>query len=255
MIHLLGADQRKDLSDDNNSSFHWYTELGWEVSVGRPWVLHCLQEGRINRGDSIVTTKERMFFYSNLGVAVEEYTGPIECKINPTNYGDWLRYLYYDKEGKHVHKYPNEHIDFDYEEVKPEPCVVMIHRVRGWVPKRNMKDHITKDFISMIMDKGLKPYIVGQNAEDVDHRAEYIDSLRTIASIMHHDNCRAVIGAGGISLLAWQVHKRKIVFLTTCGNENPFGDNPLYFSRYQNYNGCALSRLGPEDVLTAEDII
>jgi hypothetical protein len=187
------------------------------------------------------------------------YEKPIETNgLVPENHGEWLSEIHCEN-GKHIPwRWPQDIqkiLDFDYEPCSPPPCVMVTHRVRGWCKNRNCEASNTKSFISMVMDMGYKPYIGGKYAEGVDDRAEYVPSLRSIASIVNHRNCVAIIASGGPSLLAQQCCRSKLLCLKTCGDSNPWGEHPLYISKFLNFSGCQQFLVSPNDVNAARKII
>lgn len=251
MIHWLGSDVTTSLSEDNKESFCNYTELGWEVSVGRLKVIRMVSAGKITRDDTILTLKDRMFFYSKFCNVAPFEKPPEKFGLMPNNLGDWLHELHcYDgKVGPW--RWPQDIpmiLDFDYEPCDPPRCVMITHRVRGWCPNRNAEAKNTRAFVSMVMDLGYKPYLGGKHAEDIDPRAEYVPTLRRLASIVHHPNCAAIIASGGPTLLAQQCCRSKLICLKTCGDANPWFEHPLYLCKHLNFAGCQVSLVRPDDV-------
>lgn len=259
MIHLLGADNMKSLKDDNQESFLHYTELGWEVTVGRLQLIRMLSEGKASPSDTVVTLKDRMFFYSKFCKNVIPYESPVQTNgIMPNQYGEYVFHLHVKDKAYPDWRWPQDIpriLDFDFEECSPPKCVVITHRVRGWCTNRNCDINNTRSFVSMVMDLGYKPYIGGLHAEDVDSRAEYLPTLRKVASVTHHPNCAAIIAAGGISLLSQQVCRSKLLCLMTCGEQNPWFEHPLYLSKHLNFAGAQCFLVSPNGFSKAKEII
>lgn len=258
MIHWLGSDLATTLAQDNTASFRNYTELGWEVSVGRLKVIRMIAEGKITRDDTILTLKDRMFFYSKFCNVEPFVRPPDKFGLSPENLGEWSRQIHVEN-GKHVAwRWPQDIptiLNFDFEPCEPPRCVMITHRIRGWCPNRNADENNTRAFVSMVMDLGYKPYIGGLHAEGVDPRAEYVPTLRRLASIIHHPNCVAIIASGGPTLLAQQCCRSKLVCLKTCGDDNPWFEHPLYLSRHLNFAGCKVHLVSPNDVAGTKKIL
>ena len=255
MIHWLGSDLTTSLADDNTSNFCNYTELGWEVSVGRLKVIRMISEGKITKDDTILTLKDRMFFYSKFCNVSAFEKRPEKYGLMPDDLGEWARELHAEN-GKFIPwRWPQDIpmiLDFDYEPYDPPPCVMITHRVRGWCPGRNADANNTKAFVSMVMDMGYKPYIGGMYAENIDPRAEYVPTLRRLASIIHSTKCAGIIASGGPTLLSQQCCPSKLICLKTCGDDNPWFEHPLYLSRYLNFSGCKITLIKPNDIKAAK---
>lgn len=257
MIHVLSMDKTTTLNEDNDSSFMKYTELGWEISVGRLKVIRMMQEGLLTKNDTIITLADRAFLYSKF-CNTKPYTQdiiPVNGGLSPLNYGDWCQQIHCEGKVQAPWRWPQDIkyiLDYDFEPVDPAPCVVINHRVRNWSTERNCNENTTRNFISMILSLGLKPFISGRYADKVDPRAEYIPSLRKVASIIHHPNCKAFIASGGPSLMAQQCCKNKLIFMNTCGC---IGLNPLYLQDKMNFSKCQMHIINPDDVSGAKSII
>lgn len=239
MLYLLGSDRTTSLATDNDANFMHYTELGWECTVGRLWLVHNLCQGKIGPSDEVVTLKDRMFMYSKL-CKVRAFSPDLQgFAVSPFDYGTFLSDLHVANGVFVPWRWPEEIpkiLDFDFEPVDPTPCIVINHRVRNHSADRNFSKEQTRDLVTVAISLGLKPYICGRYAESVDARAEYIPRLQTVASLIHHPNCRAFVASGGPSLMAQQCCRNKLVFINTCGNLNNF--HPLYLSPYLNFSGC-----------------
>lgn len=239
--YWVSSDMTSKLKDDNSSSFVNFTELGWEASVGRLKIIRMIQEGKLTSNDSVIVIKDRMFMYPFCNVvAFDPNNIPVKTKTHPHDYGKWLHELH-KKDKDWVPWRWKEDIpmilDFDFEEANPPPCIVINHRIRGWVVNRNIKNENTQKLVSMILSLGLKPYISGKYANKVDDRAEYIPTLRKLASIIHHPHCKAFVSAGGTTLLAQQCCRNKLICINAYGKMQR-GKNPLYFSPKFNFTGC-----------------
>jgi len=253
MIHVLGMNKAAyNIQADTKDSFEWYTELGWEVVAGRTHVVRMINTGKIAPSDTIVTLKDRMFMYTKLHSNVKEWVlgiEPIPGGIRPDNFGDYCSNIFHTNGVQDtIYKFPQDIpmlINHDYEEVNPPVCAVINHRKRGWYPVRNIKESTTQNLVSMCLDLGIKPYISGMNAENIDSRAEYVPTLRKVASLMHHPNCKAFIGSGGPSLLAQQCCSSKLIFLNTCGS---IGVNALFLQDRMNFAKHKMFVVGPDDV-------
>lgn len=264
MKHLLGADRRTDLQSDNEESFAYYTELGWEAIVGRLKVIRMVSEGRITRNDTIVTLPDRTFFYSKF-CNVEAFDpnasySDVNGSLHPHYYGAWLQELFVEDKQVVGWRWPEDLpliLDFDFEPVDPPPCIIINHRIRGWQANRNIKPEDTQALVSLALELGLKPYISGQNAEAIDPRAEHIGSLRKLASIMHHENCLVSFMAGGPAMMAQQCCKNTLVGLDTSGflAIPELHAHPLFFSTLLNFSGYKRRAMYPDDLKQARQII
>lgn len=257
MNHILAMDKTSTLREDSQSSFAHYTELGWEIAVGRFKVIRMMQEGKITKNDTIVTLSDRTFLYSKFcnTMAYNQSMVPEQGALHPFNYGEWGQEIHYVDKKQVPWRWPEDIrfiLDYDFEPVSPPPCVVINHRVRQWVPERNCKEADTQHYVSMALQMSLKPYISGRYADKVDVRAEYIGSLRKVASLIHHPNCKAFIASGGPSLMAQQCCKNKLIFLNYCGC---MGLNPLYLQDQLNFSKCQIHIINPNDVEKARLII
>jgi len=265
MNHWLSADNTTSATDDNQSSFGHYTELGWEVSVGRLMVIRMIGEGKITRNDAIVTLADRTFMYSKF-CNVIPYTPTFnpprhEVGLHFFNYGDWMYEIHYDS------CVPKNHIpwrwpgdiplikDFDFEEVNPPPCLVINHRTRNWITNRNSSPSDTQGLVSMGLEMGLKVYLSGRYAQDVDRRAEYVPRLKTLASLIHHPNCLVFHTTAGPTMLAQQCCSNNLICPMRGIDGNVFGKHPLYMSDYLNFSGCKQHLIAPGDIGAAKAIL
>jgi len=263
MIHILGMNKCDyKIDQDKNSSFEWYTELGWEVVIGRLQAIRMIQDGRITSADTIVALKDRMFMYTRIHANVREWVPGIEpCGgLRPDAFGEYALELFDSKHlrGNHtdtIYKFQQDIpmiLNHDYEEVNPPKCIIINHRKRGWCTERNMKEDITRKLIGIGLELGLKVYLSGMNAEGLDNRAEYVPTLRKTASIMHHPNCKAFIGSGGPALLAQQCCPSKLIFINTCGS---IGCNPLFLQNRMNFAKHKMFIVPPDNLSGVKQII
>ena len=249
----MSADCTNSKTEDNKVSFLHYTELGWEVTVGRLKVIRMINENRISKNDTIITLEDRTFLYSKFCKVQPFKTDPKPpLGLTPTNenYSNWLHELYvYDgKIGPWRWKQDIPKIlDFDYEECNPPPFVVINHRIRNHDVGRNGEEENTRSLVSMVMDLGYKAFIAGRYADSIDPRAEYVPKLRTVMSLSNHRNCCCFIGSGGPVLLAQQCCRSKVICLNACCKncldissceKCNFMIHPLFLSKYANFTGC-----------------
>jgi len=261
MIHWLSADNTSSVTDDNQESFGHYTELGWEVATGRLKVIRMIREGKITKDDIIVTLADRTFMYSRFCKTLP-YTPSFKWVpggLHWSNYTDWLLELHYDGDKKnHIPwRWPGDIPlikDFDFEEVNPPPCIVIGHRVRNWAPNRNSSPSSTQKLVSLGLEMGLKVYLGGRYAQDIDERAEYVPGLRTLASLIHHPNCLAFFTASGPTMLAQQCCRNNLVCLIYT-KDKIYGKHPFYMSDYLNFSGCKQYLIMPNDTESAKAII
>jgi len=249
MLHWLGADLTSSLASDSQVDFQHYTELGWEAAVGRLKVIRMISEGKISKEDTIVTLRDRTFMYDKL-CKTQPYDSSYRHEGNGLHLRDynwWIAELHYMPimNGNHVPwRWPQDIpmiLDLDFEEINPPPCIMINHRVRAWAAARNCKEENTKNLVSLALSLNLKPYISGRYAEKIDERAEYIPTLRRLASIIHHPNCIAFFTMGGPTMLAQQCCKNKLVVFNTLNalETAQIGKHPLFMSNYLNFSGCS----------------
>lgn len=238
----ISSDMTKSLKDDNQQSFLHLTELGWEMVVGRLKVIRMMGAGQFKPTDTVITIADRTFMYPFCKVeAFNPETAPNEQRADfVPRYTRWLNELHANRTTPWAWPKDIEKIrSFDFMNITPPACVVINHRVRKWDPGRNSDEEGTRKLVSMALSLGLKPYISGRYADKVDDRAEHIPTLRELASIVNHDNCKCFFATGGTIMLGQQCCKNKMVVRNLCGDsEKHFRLHPLWMSDRLNFSGC-----------------
>ena len=69
-------------SDSTSGTLSEYFELGWEYAVSHLYIKYLYSIGKLNKDDTIVTLKDRMFLYQGFWPNVMSYENFIHTKIN-----------------------------------------------------------------------------------------------------------------------------------------------------------------------------
>ena len=87
---ILGKSEKKGVSGNDSIYLNVYFELGWEIAGSRFDFIKLLKTKKIGKDVTIVTTEERMFFYTKIYDKVISYEDFRDMKLNPEDtVEDW----------------------------------------------------------------------------------------------------------------------------------------------------------------------
>jgi len=233
---ILGKSLKKGVSGNDSSSLHVYFELGWEVVGSRFDFIKLIKTHSYHqlRDYTVVTSEDRVFFYSKLFhnvISYDEFK-----KLNITNIDtvdDWtLKHssnqfsfnstsTFVDKNGKYVRH------DEDYEELfngfdlskstieKPDKYIVLSLRSRDHNNYKNFVNDVNfyKNLVNKIKSQITENiFVVGYGTESfcLENKCTYIEKLVDFVSLIKDkerciSNISQTTGTVALSILCSEV--------------------------------------------------
>ena len=219
--------------------------IGHEIHITRPVLLFLLSKNLISTDDTIVTKdKERFFLYSSIFKNVIEYDS-----FNPTD----KEYYYLtdlntlcegtDIEPLKIEKrfsllldvrknntfirseiYTNyinkiDYLDLEnlsyYQKNQDKPFAIVHNRHIMYESYYNTDNNInmTKEIIETLLQLELKVFLFSNVNFEINENVTFINTVDVYASLMHHDNCVAVISEySGAGQLSQYCHNKDIYY-------------------------------------------
>jgi hypothetical protein len=243
---IIGQYESKGVIGDDSSDLSKYYELGWESTCSNILANLFLNEGKISANDTIVTTADRMFFYSKVFKNVIEWN---DFKIF---YNKGLDEIYHLPQETFSEYVPNPEIicpkivcNYDLREGISEILNIKDYfgiyciRLREHCAWRNSDTETAKRVITGLRDKfGFQMFLTGKNSESLAEDLGTLHlSLREFASLTNEDNCRLCISplSGLIQLSNFAGHANLHNFIFDHNHERITNSHPLYMGDNVNY--------------------
>lgn len=238
--------------DDDSGIMREYFELGWETVGSRIDAIALYNQGLISPEDTcIVTTKDRMFFYSKwfdnvmdhdlyeakdeglLNSEVVDWTeNHLElnfCKDGFIDSNDNQKYARYDEDKELI----TEGWDLSNAITPPsKPFIVLAMRWRAWCPNRNTDVNFFEKLIRKIKTKytNIPIFIVGRGFEEFCKKnyVTFLTELKDYVSLIKSENCMALVGQStGTTLLALTCADTDIHVIDPSGASELEGNNAV----------------------------
>jgi len=222
MIINCGLTPKKGTLSDDSGNLSEYFELGWEMVGSRMDVIRWLNEGKITKDHTILTSEDRKFMYSNIFDNVSSDMSLIGDSLNLAGWPNPARHTFqfYNNETfsdslnskyKHLKKDKLLLETFDYSDVDILPTnkfVGLCLRYRNHLSYRNAKEEYWEEVMKEYSRLGYTVYVVGAGSEKydgfLDNNVIHINKLKNWAFISSHKLCKGILGSGtGTKLVAY----------------------------------------------------
>ena len=243
--------------ENDSGKMHEYFELGWETVGSRFDVIALYNQGLIDEENvTLVTTEDRMFFYTSFFKNVISWNEFCSCARHLTGMEDWTENHMslgfcqpgFVKDGKYSRYKEDGELIFNGWDLEgainpQEPFLVLSIRKRAWCDNRNSDMSLYTDIVKRFKHK-LPIYVVGRGAEDFCdlHQINYVERLQDYVSLLKNKNCASLISqATGTVAVAMTCAETDIHMIDPSGAGNIRGTNavlggtPVHFFTEQLY--------------------
>lgn len=198
---VAGQSDAGGVIGNDSSDLNVYYELGWEVTFTNIMVKTLLKEGKLSSSDTIVTHKDRAFFYSSLFDRVIDWEEFKKLELGPIDEVFFLP--------KNIESWPELEVRLNREFVCnfdlltdienrfgiDEPFGIYCIRLRDHCSWRNSDLEVAKRVISKLSDQfNYKIFLTGRNTETIAEELNVKSvSLREYASLVNSELCKFCI--------------------------------------------------------------
>jgi hypothetical protein len=231
---------------NDSGKLNEYFELGWEAVGSRFDVIALHNKGMLDPNEiTIVTVKDRMFFYTAFYESVISYEDFLNSfqREKDQIIGDWpsnhlalgfCQDSFADSNGKYVRYKEDENLIRNGWDLKgaidpQEPFLVLAMRKRAWCDNRNTDISIFQGFVRKFR-KYIPIYVVGRGFEDFCsmNKINYVEKLKDYVSLIQNVNCVSLIAQStGTALLGITCAKTDIHILDPTGASDVNGNNAV----------------------------
>jgi len=221
---IVSKDIVSGTHNDDSGNMYEYFELGWETVGSRFDVIALYNQGKLNPNEvTIVTVKDRMFFYTKFYPSVIDYQHFLSLNIPEEDIiDDWtkdhtsLRFCsdpnFSDGNGRYIRHEEDKDLIFDgwdlENALEPDrPFLVLGIRWRAWCNNRNSDIFLFQKLLRKVRSRSrdLPMYVVGRGMEQFCeiNSVAYVDKLRDFVSLVKNKNCLSLVSQStGTALLA-----------------------------------------------------
>lgn len=243
---ISGRHDSKGVVGDDSPDLGRYYELGWECVVSNVEIKNLLEQGVINKNDTIVTREDRKFIYSSVFNNVIDWDEfkklniPQDNCINIDYFGS-LRNTNYSKVNKELICDFNLIDDIEEKYNINENFICYCVRLRDHCDYRNSSvDDVKKTIERLQNEFGIKIFVVGQNTEFLCDGENIIHvGLREFASLMSSSYCKCCISklSGIINLANFCGHENLVNLIYDPAQDRMRAgeDHPLFMGDTINY--------------------
>jgi hypothetical protein len=247
--YILGKSENFTATRNSDSNLlEKYWELGWEIGTSRIIIIKKLLSNEISNEDTtIVTLRDRMFFYESIFknvIAYEDFINMNHSDMEIITYpSDYNFIINNDNSVDMLDKNLIEKILDTEKEIIPnaENNFFIIHyRERPWGGNRNVSIDDYFAIIEKIINMGYDFFIYGKNANSIGEKYGKNElTLSQANTYLSSDKCIGFIGPlSGGSMIALLSHKGKHHILDF--SRSNLNDNILYHGDASNFIGAEI---------------
>ena len=242
--------------ESSHESLGWDTskflELGWELGVTHLQVKRMKNNNEIDNDDIIVVSKDRSFLYENVFntinykdfIKIEKPQNFIDLTLNTHDYLKQTSDMGYYKNKKYTY-WDNDidlikNINYDsLKDFKTDESFFIIHaRFRKWAEERNFSFEFWEDKIKKLVEYyNIKCFVFGEGTEKLCDGVNVINvNLKEYASLLHHENCKFMVGSMSGGSMISQLCCRDGCPVFIIENHRQIPEHPLFHDESINFS-------------------
>lgn len=221
MYVICGKNINAGVCGNDSGDLNSYFELGWEIMVTRLKAIKLLCSNKITTGDTIVTFPDRRFLYTSIFenvITYAEYLNRCASNIEKNmkfKVVDLVHTAQTIVKSKELYNFSEEELkvvkNVDYCDVShyntSDKFICLLIRRRDWCAERNGDENYYIELLEQFDKLNIPVYLGGLGTEKYAvHKNTKHVTLQEWATLMHHENCMALLGStSGSSTLLGQL--------------------------------------------------
>ncbi len=243
------------------------TEIATELVITRLYLIDQLNAGRLRDDCIIVCAEERRFLYTNLFENVVTYQKFKKLNIPKKNIIDLLGVRFFERlaGGKVKNRlipylpfYRNwdrdkfairniEEVNMDHLDLS-KPFVVLVIRMRGAWPDKNLPEEFWRALISLMSDSKVPVLVFGKGAEIYCNgtNVTYISTLQEWCLVAQSPNLRHVgstMTGGVYPVMTFGNANTKVTLIDNLNLMKIHSGDPSFYDSCVNFSGCTIKYL------------